>query len=969
MSKAQSPPSQNAQSAPKASTFSAPAECRYCHQWDTGADDGYCGFCGHLLLQLEVHPESLFLISALAPQKEITFRNASPQPLRAVIVPRLGPKFPALVFEPAGSFDIPPNEEVRIQVGLDEERMPADFQERALQYVCLVNDDPRKQFPLPITVRSGPRPKLLTTALQFGDVQEGRSAERPVEIANSGGTPLKIREALCEGSRRLRLKEPPSQPLLQPGQKVAIQVIWDSSAGEPADDDERAAGVRISFVNHPDSVFVPARARTFRYFLDVRPPEVVLPRVLAKQDVPVKIDIENRGSANLEITAIESDSPWLDVISRAKTFTLLCADEAGKKSGQVSPTTFARLYDFKIVCHPQKLPAGKHQGRITIRPLNHEPKILGVEIDVIYPKRYPDYIGIDFGTTNSVVALFNPETYDIDLVGDDGSKSFLIPSVLVFEDADTYKIGEAARNEVALAPDRSVRSIKRIMGYDHAREFFGRKFSPEELATCIIRKLVQLAERKLHADSSDYYAVNKAIITVPANFYDLQIRDLLKACEAAGLDTEEDKVQKAAQAMLEDLGEAGNAGVVLDEPSAAVLYYIYHLNLTRSTSELMQSIDREGGLRVLVFDYGGGTLDVSIANVIRLETREAGLKILASMGDNGIGGDSIDLILMKSLLTRCREQVQGFDFDISLIRNNFKDLEAQREKNGWGAEEWREILRVRAHWKDLAQDAKIRLATQEETTVDVAPDLIVRLAGGKAQHGPKAVKLTVRRSQLEDLLQEILSKCKGLIDSTLDLAGFRHDQIDYIFHTGRQSLLPIIRNRVREMFPGLPAERDLLEMEHLKVCVAKGAALYGWMRDKLVSPEARILLLSEGRLLAHSYGVEKFSSAYRPEFDEVIKRGLPYPRKESKEYGVELIPRSNYLNLKFYQNSGTNKAIARNPQVSLIGQISFDTMADGVPGCVVTFVIDANRKLEVFADGQAVPIQPVRLQGDEGWVG
>lgn len=943
-------------------------ECRHCHQWETAADDGYCSFCGHLLLSLEVQPESLILISTLAPQKDLIFRNAGAQALQGVIVPRTGPKFPALVFEPPSTFDIPANGEVRIRVGLDAEKLPADLQEKELDYICLVNNDPRKQFPLKITVRSGPRPKLLTPVLQFGEIQEGKSVERNLEISNSGGIPLNVREVRPEGSSHLRLKEAFTSSLIQPGKKLSIPVRWDSR-GDEKEADPGAAGIRITFGNHPASLLVPARAKTFRYFLDIKPASIQLPQVLVKQDYPVKVEIENRGTTDLEISAIESDRPWLEVISRASTFTLLCAESSTKRLGELAPTTFAKSYSFTVACHPQELPAGKHQGRITVRPLGQDPKSLGVEINVLHPRPYPDYIGIDFGTTNSVVAVFNPETYDIELVEDGVPASPLIPSVLVFEDAETYVIGQAARNAVNAAPDRSVRSIKRIMGYDHEREFCGRKFSPEALASRIIRKLVQLAEWKLQNDSDSYFDIRKAIITVPANFYDLQIRGVLEACKAAGLDTEEEQVKLAAQAMRDALSEAVNAGVILDEPSAAVLYYIHFLSQARNSSEVMQAIDRKEGLRLLVFDYGGGTLDVSVANVIRLDNREGGLRILANMGDNAIGGDSIDLILMRDILKRCKAQAPNFDFDITLITVNYKDVEARRERESWSAGVWREVLRVRLEWKDLSEAVKIQFSEREQAETEIRPDLIIRVVDGKVQIAPRSIKITIPRSVLEDLLQGIIDKCKRLVDSALNLAKLDHEEIDYILHTGRQSLLPLIPQRVREIFPSLPAGRDILDPEHIKLCVAKGAALYGWMRDKLGNPEARVHFLSEGRRLPHSYGVEKFANFLQPEFDEVIPRGSTYPSATEKVYGPEMIPSSGYLNLKFYQNTGANKRIVRNPEVRQIGQISINTLADGDPGCVVRFVIDANRKLEVFADGHEVTIQPARLQGEESWMG
>jgi molecular chaperone DnaK (HSP70) len=940
-------------------------ECPICGQWEISADDGYCGFCGHLLLPLTVRPEALILISTLAPRQSLTLRNAGAQPLQVAIVPRPGESFPAVSFTPTAC-DIPPAQEARIRVDLDAAQLPVNFQTRELDFACRVHDDPRRQLPLRITVRSGPRPMVRPASLSFGEVQEGKTVERSVAIVNAGGTPLKVLDVRPEGASQLRLKTSFVPTLVAPAQRLSLAVLWDGNAEENGDDPAKA-GLRFRFGNVQEELFVSAQAKTFRYLLELKPPAIQLDQVAAKRDHPLRVELANQGTVDLEIEGIETDQPWLEVVGSAARFTLLCAETAGARTGEVSPQTFARRRELKMVIHPQELGTGRHRSRVTLRPVGQEPKALAVEVNVIQSRFYPDYVGIDFGTSNSVVAVFDRDSHEIELVSD--ADSPLIPSVLVFEDAATYIIGQAAKNAMATAAERTVRSIKRIMGYDQEREICGRSFTPEELAACIIRQLVQLIESKLHADSGLTYDVRKAIITVPANFFDLQIRGVLAACRAAGLDTEENKVLRAAQAMRAAVGQAVNAGIILDEPSAAVLYYIYHLSRHRSASDLMAAIDREQGLRLLVFDHGGGTLDVSVATVVRLPSREAGLRILANMGDNEIGGDSIDLILMNDLVERCRERAEGVAFDTALLTPGFRELDLRRQREAWSLDVWRTVLRVRGEWKDLAEAVKVQLSEREQTEVEIPPDLIVSLAEGQVRTASRSVKLAVSRSHLQDLLQATRERCAQLVESCLDLAGVAREQIDYILHTGRQSLLPLIRERVRELFPHLTPERDVLEPEHLKVCVAKGAALYGWMRNKLVDPEARIHFLTEGRRLPHSYGVEKFTGLMQPELDEVIPRGAPHPAVAEKLYGPEMIPSSGCLNLRFYQNTGNRKQILDNPQVSLIGQISIDSMVDGKPGCLVRFVIDANRKLEVFADGQEVPIQPGRLRGEESWMG
>lgn len=941
------------------------SECRYCHQWEPGADDAYCSGCGRLLLLLEVDPERAVLITTIAPAKELRFRNDSPRIMRVSIEPRDGSTVPGIVFEPGPSLEIAPNAELRVHVSVDTQKLPPGFQ-RVLDYVCVVDDDRRRQRALTLDVRSGPTPKLLTSAIDFEHVEEGKSVERQLQLTNTGSVPLRIRSVRAEGSTSLRVQGHYSNLLVRQGDKVLIPVVWQSTPDESA---ARDAIVRIDFANHPDVLSIPATAQTFRYRLDVKPPSLRFPQALAKRDYTTSIRLENLGTMNVEITSIDSDQPWITVVSRATRFTLLCADPTGAKS--ISPTTFARFIDFKVVCSPRELAEGKHRGAVTIRPHGQEPLVLPVELTVVKPKEYTDYIGIDFGTTNSVVAVLSSrEKSGLALVKDESSGKELIPSVLVFDDPETYKIGESARNEADTAPDRTVRSIKRVMGYERDRTFFDRSYSAAQLASLIIRRLVQLAEEKLHAESGSaaHYNVRKAIITVPANFHDLQIRDVLEACAAAGLDTEEDRAQRVEMRQSEEVGASVHGGIILDEPSAAVLYYLDFLRRTHSSTEISSAIAREKGLKLLVFDYGGGTLDVAVAGVTQVRGGGTGLRILANLGDNDVGGDHIDVLVMRELLRRCKQELSKFDLDTTLITNNFSDVQRRSDTEGWSAAVWRDLLRIRAQWKDLAEQAKIRIAEKKQSAIDVRPDLLVRVNAGRLEQSPRGVKLQPFSADVvNNLLQPVLARSEELIRSALALADVQAGDIDYILHTGRQSLLPQIRKCVRAVFPALGDARDLLEEEHLKVCVAKGAALYGRMREQLVNRDARVLLLSDGRRLPHSYGVETFTNPVEPEFDEVIERGAQYPIERTKPYPPEMIPPSGYLHLKFYQNTGTAKAIVGNPDVSLIGQISIDTA--GASGCDVTFAIGANRTLSVFANGNPVTIEPARLQEAENWTG
>ncbi len=205
-----------------------------------------------------------------------------------------------------------------------------------------------------------------------------------------------------------------------------------------------------------------------------------------------------------------------------------------------------------------------------------------------------------------------------------GEPDPLIPSVLVFEGGhDNYKIGWEAQEEAVVSPELTVRSIKRVMGYGNDREFYDKTFSPDELAGCIIKKLVELAETEYFNMTGTYYNIKNAIVTVPANFFDLQIRGILKACEQAGLNLQEWGISEDLQRQI---GKSVQAGIILDEPSAAALFYLDVFY--DEHPELDEKLDTQKSVNFLVFDYGGGTLDVSIVEVLRLPKGGTGIRVL-----------------------------------------------------------------------------------------------------------------------------------------------------------------------------------------------------------------------------------------------------------------------------------------------------------------------------------------------------
>ena len=931
--------------------------------------DTYCGFCGELLLDLSIEPKEQTLISGMtraAREKTFLLKNDDSRTLDVSIGPASA-ALPGLVVSPA-RLKIPAGNATQITARLDEGKLPPRLRVETLDFRAMIDGDAHKSRTFKVTVKAGPRPFLVNPTVQFGRFQEGQSEKKFLEIRNDGGVPLTVRGVTAEGSSQLAVGPLRLPVAIHPGRRLRVPVAWDTGVEEEVTDTSKA-GFKIDFGNYKDSLFAAAKAMLYRFRVDVDKPRIRLSAALSKQDYIERVELRNRGTADVVIASIESEEEWIEIASKESRFTLLSPDSTEERT-EAPPPGASDRYDFRVICRPRGLAGGWHRGTVTLWTQDQQEKIeIAVEMKVIEPQPFMEYIGIDFGTTNSVISIFNDETNRVELVEDvdgAGKRSPLIPSVLAFVGGpNTYKIGHEARNEAEVYPDRVVRSIKRIMGYDSPREFFGREFQPEQLASLIIKRLVGLAETKFFEMTGNYFDIKKAIVTVPANFYDLQIGAVLVAGAAAGLDVEEEAAREAVATYKEALGKEINAGIILDEPSAAALYYLYHLEQIEPDETLSGLIGRDGGLNLLVFDYGGGTLDVSVTNLSRLDDGSAGLRILANMGNNRLGGDSLDLALMREMLGQC-EARSGGAFDASLVRARYKDLLGRRQREAWSSAVWTRVLAARQKWKDLAEEVKIALSDEEQTSFEAPPEVILRLEGGAVRSAAESFSAQITRQRFVELIGDTLDECEGLVESALGLAELEPHDVDYVVHTGRQSLMPAVRERVRQLFPNLPDGRFLLDPEHLKVCVAKGAALYGLMRDRVMAEGAGVKFVNEGRRLPFAYGLEKFVGLMRQEFDAIIPRGTPYPTEETKRIDKERIPRSGRLHLKFYQNSGVRTRIEGNPEIRLVGQIFHQT--DPGEACDIRCMVDANRKLEVFVGDQEVKVQAIPLSEEEEWM-
>lgn len=950
--------------------------CRHCAGWTILESDFFCSACGRSLLPIDVIPESLEIVTGLGDKGRIlTIKNLKQVPAEVDWEESSG----RLSLDRKMPVILAPGERIGVPIRVDSTKFPSGFGRLDLKPRIILDQDKKRTFSVHIHVVEGPLPQA--GPIEFGRLEEGMVGRSEMVLSNRGAVPCELVSIRTEGSRQLVVILPKLPLRLAPRQELRLQAEWDTIL--PGSDPHAAASEVVLAFSHGQELRVPVHAELYRRLLAFSPARLEVSKALAKHDHLVIANLENRGTVDIEVTAVSSEVDWIRVIG-VTSFVLKAEPLTLNDPGLKLPPTRAR--SVRLLCCAARLPEGTQVGRIFVHTNDGPPIQLEVAVEVIQPKPFPSYVGIDFGTTNSVLAILEGDDLDsIELVQEPDNQdqlSPLIPSVLVFDESpEIYSIGWRARRQIAAAADRSVRSIKRVLGTANRHTFFDRTFSATEIAALVIRRLIQLAERHLFQTRGIYWEIRKAILTVPANFLDSQIGAILDAAESAGIDCEIRHVTPhGADALAgENVPSSRSSGIVLDEPSAAALLHLCRLEQKdllattgngprqstrmREETRFRRGLAGRKGLRALIYDYGGGTLDVSLAHLVRLKSGRVELKILANQGDNQIGGDSIDLAILREMATQCGTIVA--EFDESLITSSFRQLEARRQAEGWKPDLFANILAARNRWKDFAEQAKIELTSVETTTVRLGMHEIL-IAGPAGPIAAKSgVSLELARATVDSLIEPLLERSDQLIASALAAAKLKADDIDLIFHTGRQSQMKSIRKRVRGLLPKLEDADDILDPQDLKVCVAKGAAFYGILRRGL---GGGVQFTNRGRVLPCSYGYARRELLSRSVFEEVIPRGSYYPIEKTVHFSPDQIAADNWLHLKIYQNSGIDKLISKESrEIRLIGQVNLDTLEDGQPGCDVRFVVDANRCLEVFADDKEVPIERETWEEEDGW--
>ena len=477
-------------------------------------------------------------------------------------------------------------------------------------------------------------------------------------------------------------------------------------------------------------------------------------------------------------------------------------------------------------------------------------------------------VGIDLGTTNSCIAVQEGDQTTI-IANSEGMRT--TPSVVAFTKEGERLVGQLAKRQAIVNADHTIMSIKREMGTDYRVDIDGKKYSPQEISAMILQKLKR--------DAEDYLGepVTQAVITVPAYFTDAQRQATKDAGTIAGLEVLR----------------------IINEPTAACLAY---------------GENKKEEHKILVFDLGGGTFDVSI-----LDVGEGVFEVLATAGDNRLGGDDWDNRIVDWMTAEFKKS-EGID-----LKNDRMAMQRLRE---------------------AAEKAKVELSSMTETTISL-PFITAN------QSGPKHLEMKLTRAKFEEMTADLMDRTITPTKRALEDSGLKSSEVDKILLVGGSTRMPMVQKKIVELL-GKEPTKGINPDE----CVAAGAAIQGAI---LKGDHKDIVLVDVTPL---SLGLETLGGV----FTKVIERNTAIPVSKSQVFTTAA---NNQTQVEILVLQGERSMAADNVK---LGQFVLDGIPPaprGIPQVEVTFNIDVNGILNVSAKdkgtgkAQKITIQSSNLSKED----
>ena len=456
-------------------------------------------------------------------------------------------------------------------------------------------------------------------------------------------------------------------------------------------------------------------------------------------------------------------------------------------------------------------------------------------------------IGIDLGTTNSCVAVFEGGE-PVVITNPEGART--TPSIVGFSKTGERLVGQVAKRQSITNPDRTVLSIKREMGTSYKAKIGDKSYTPQEVSAMILQKLKADAEAYLGT------SVTQAVITVPAYFSDAQRQATKDAGKIAGLEVLR----------------------IINEPTAAALAY---------------GMDKDEEQKIMVYDLGGGTFDVSL-----LEISDGVFEVLATAGNNRLGGDDFDQRVIDWIATEFMKENSGID-----LRKDKMALQ---------------------RLKDAAEKAKIELSGVASTAINL-PFITADATG------PKHFEATLTRAKFNELTADLVEATMGPTKQVLRDAGVSASQVDKVLLVGGSTRIPAVQEAVKnfigkEPFKGINPDE----------CVAIGAAIQGGV----LGGDVKELLLLDVTPL--SLGIETLGGV----FNKIIERNTTIPTKKSQIYSTAA---NGQTSVEIHVLQGERSMAADNTTLGRFVLDGIPAAPRGVPQIEVTFDIDANGIVNVTA--------------------